>query len=142
MAFRAYYEVEWKEKIAMEYGMAQVWNGRFDLWNGTNLPYFIQIPYLHILTWVAKDFHSVEHISKQNLSSTRTVIRKLSAFFVISVTNSNNVNAKRRSLLLILFSWGQGTLSQDFCMFTSVLPACHCVRRDSYLASIASKIAL
>jgi len=86
--------------------------------------------------------NSVEHISKQNLSSTRTVIRKLSAFFVISVTNSNNVNAKRRSLLLILFSWGQGTLSQDFCMFTSVLPACHCVRRDSYLASIASKIAL
>jgi len=43
--------MEWKEKIGMEYGMAQVWNGRFDVWNGTNFPYSIQIPYLHILTW-------------------------------------------------------------------------------------------
>jgi len=42
---RAYYgtewNMEWKEKIGMEYGMAQVWNGRFDVWNGTNLPYSI-----------------------------------------------------------------------------------------------------
>jgi len=84
-------------------------------------------------------FLSVEHISRQSLSSTRTVIGKLRAFFVISITNSN-VDAKRRSLILILFSWGQGTLSPDFCMFTSVLPACHCVRQDSYLASIASNV--
>jgi len=49
---------------------------------------------------------------------------------------------ERRSLVLILFSWGQGTLSPDVCLFTSVLPACHCVRRDSYLASIASNVAL
>jgi len=140
---RAYYGMEWKEKIGMEYGMAQVWNGRFDVWNGTNLPYSIQIPYSHILTWCCWSpfFLSIEHISKQSLSSTRTVIRKLRAFFVISVTNSN-VDAKRRSLILILFSWGQGTLPPDFCMFTSVLAACLCVRRDSYLASIASNAAL
>ena len=80
-------------------------------------------------------FHSVEHISRQCLNATRTVIRKLRAFLVISVTNSN-VDAKMGSLILILFSWGQGTLSSDFRMFTSVLPACHCVRRDSNLASI------
>ena len=131
------WNMEWKEKIGMEYGMAQVWNGRFDVWNGTNLPYSIQIPYLHILTWCCWSpvFLSVEHISRQSLSSTRTVIHKLKALFVISVTNSN-VDAKRRSLILILFSWGQGTLSPDFCMFTSVLPACHCVRPDSYLPSI------
>jgi len=53
--FRAHYgmewNMEWKEKIGMEYGMARVWNGRFNVWNGTNLPYSIQIPYLHILTW-------------------------------------------------------------------------------------------
>jgi len=79
-------------------------------------------------------------MSRQSLSSTRTVIRELRAFFVISVTNSN-VDAKRRSLILILFSLGQGTLSPDFCMFTSVLSAYHCVRRDSYLASIASSVA-
>jgi len=36
---RAYYGLEWKEKIGIEYGMAQVWNGIFDVWNGTNLPY-------------------------------------------------------------------------------------------------------
>jgi len=97
------------------------------------------IPYLHILIrccW-SPVFVSVEHISRQSPSSTRTVIRKLRAFFMISVTNSN-VDAKRRSFILILFSWGQGTLWPDFCMFTSVLLACHCVRRDSYLASIAS----
>jgi len=103
---RAYYGMEWKEKIGMEYGMAQVWNGRFDVWNGrfdvwngTNLPYSIQIPYLHILTrccW-SPILISVEHICKQSLSSTITVIRKLSAFFVISVTNSN-VDAKRRQV--------------------------------------------
>jgi len=46
---RAYCGME--GKIGMEYGMAEVWNGRFDVWNGTNLPYSIQIPYLHILTW-------------------------------------------------------------------------------------------
>jgi len=134
--------MKWKEKRGMEYGMAQVWNGRFDVWNGTNLPYSIQIPYLHILTWCCWSpvFLSVEHISKQSLSSNRTAILKLRAFFVISVTNSN-VDAKR-SLILILFSWGKGTLSPDFCMFTSVLPACHCVRQDSYLASIASNVAL
>jgi len=45
------WNMEWKEKTGMEYGMAQVWNGRFDVWNGTNLPYSIQIPNLHILTW-------------------------------------------------------------------------------------------
>jgi len=83
----------------MEYGMAQVWNGRFDVWNGTNLPHSIQIPYLHILTWCCWSpiLISVEHISKQSLSSARTVIRKLRAFFVISVTNSN-VDAKRRQV--------------------------------------------
>jgi len=36
-AVRAYYGMEWnkewKEKIGMEYEMAQVWNGRFDVWN-------------------------------------------------------------------------------------------------------------
>jgi len=84
---------------------------------------------------------SVEHISRQSLSSTRTVVRKLRTLFVISVTNSN-VDAKMRSLILILFSWRQGTLSPVFCMFTSVLPACHCVRQDSYLSSIASNGAL
>jgi len=79
--------------------------------------------------------------AKQSLSSTRTLIRKLRAFFVISVTTSN-FDAKRMQLILILFSWVQGTLSPDFCMFTSVLPAFHCVRRDGYLASIASNVAL
>jgi len=48
---KSVWNMEWKEKIGMEYGMAEVWNGRFDLWNGTNFPYSIQIPYLHILTW-------------------------------------------------------------------------------------------
>ena len=111
--------------------------------NGTNLPYSIQIPYLHILTWCCWSpvFLSVKHISKQSLGSTKTVLRKLRAFFVIFVANSN-VNAKRRSLILILFSWGQGTLSPDFCMFPYVLPACHRVRQDSYLGSIASNVAL
>jgi len=32
---------------------------------------------------------------------------------------------------------GTGALSPDFCKFTSVLPACHCVRRDNYLARVA-----
>ena len=104
-----------RKKIGLEYGMVQVWNGRFDVWNGTNLPYSIQIPYLRILTWCCWSpvFLSVKHSCKQSLSSTRTVIRKLRAFFVISVTKSN-VDAKRTSLILILFSWGQGTLSPDF----------------------------
>ena len=94
---RAYYGMEWKEKIGMEYGMAQVWNGRFDVWNGTNLPYSIQIPHLHIWTWCCWSpiLISVEHICKQSLSWTKTVIRKLRAFFAISVTNSN-ADAKRR----------------------------------------------
>jgi len=52
-------------------------------------------------------FLSAENIGRQSLSSTRAVIRKLRAFFVISATNSNT-DAKRRSLILILFSWGQG----------------------------------
>jgi len=49
---RAYYGMEWKEKIGMEYGMAQVWNGMEDLMYGMerNVPYSMQIPYLHILT--------------------------------------------------------------------------------------------
>jgi len=138
------YGMEGKNRYGIWNGSSMEWNGRFDVWNGTNLPYSIQILYLHILTWCCWSpvFLSVEHISKQSPSSTRTVIRKLRAFFVISVTNSN-VDAKRKSLILILFSWGQGTLSPDFCMFTSVLPACHYrVRRDSYLASNASNVAL
>jgi len=40
-----WYAMEGKNR----YEMAHVWNGRFNLWNGTNLPYSIQIPYLHIL---------------------------------------------------------------------------------------------
>jgi len=47
-ASRAYYGMEWKEKIGMEYGMAQVWNGRFD---GMEPNQIFHIPYLHILTW-------------------------------------------------------------------------------------------
>ena len=121
--------MEWL-KYGMEYlmyGMEQIFH----------------IPHLHILIWCCWSliFLSVEHISKQRLNSTRTVIRKLRVFFVISVTNSY-VDAKRRSLILILFSWEQGTWSPDFCMFTSVLPACRCVRRDSYPASIVSNEAL
>jgi len=47
------WNMEWNENIGMEYGMAQVWNGMEDLMYGMepNLPYSIQIPYLHILTW-------------------------------------------------------------------------------------------
>jgi len=144
---RAYYGMEWygieygmEGKIGMEYGMAQVWNGRFDVWNGTKSSIFYTNSILaHFdMVLVKSGFSFIEHISRQSLSSTRTVIRKLRAFFVISVTNSN-ADAKRRSFILILFSWGQGTLSTDFCMFTSVLPACHCVRRDSYLAGIATR---
>ena len=41
---RACCGVEWnmelQEKICMEYGMAQVWNGRFDVWNGTKSSIF------------------------------------------------------------------------------------------------------
>ena len=136
-------------------GHTMVWNGRKkSVWNMQWLKYEMEdlmygmerifhIPYLHILTWCcwSPAFLSVKHISKQSLSSTRTVILKLRVFFVISVTNSN-ADVKRRSLILILFSWGQGPLSPDICMFTSVLPACRCVRRDSYLASIASNVAL
>ena len=117
--------MEWL-KYGMEYlmyGMEQIFH----------------IPHLHILIWCCWSliFLSVEHISKQRLNSTRTVIRKLRVFFVISVTNSY-VDAKRRPLILILFSWEQGTLSPDFCMFTSVLPACHCVRRDHVSVSWSS----
>jgi len=32
--------MDWKGKIGMEYGMAQVWNGRFDGWNGTKSSLF------------------------------------------------------------------------------------------------------
>jgi len=32
--------MEWKEKIGMECGMAQVWNGRFDVWNETKYSIF------------------------------------------------------------------------------------------------------
>jgi len=39
----------------MEYGMeGKNRYGRFDVWNGTNLPYSIQIPFLHILTVLLK----------------------------------------------------------------------------------------
>ena len=127
--------------------MQGIWNGRFDVWNGTNLLYSILACFdmvllkSHVLTWCCWSpvFLSVEHISRQSLSSTRTVIRKLRAFFVISVTNSN-VDAKRTYSDSVLM--GTGEMSPDFCMFTSVLPACHCARRDSYLASIASNLAL
>ena len=141
-------------------GHAMVWNG---MWNGKKISVWnmewpkygmewriwcmewnqiFHIPYkFRTCTFWHGVFLSVEHISRQSLSSTRTVIRKLRALLVISVTSSN-VDTKRRSLILILFSWGQETLSSDFCMFTSVLPACHCVSRDSYLASIASNGAL
>ena len=115
----AYYgmewNMEWKEKIGMEdlmYGMEQI----------CHIPYKFHSCTFWQCCW-SSVFLSVEDISKQSLSSIRTAIRKLRAFFIISVTNSN-VDAKRRSLILILFSWGQGTLSPDFCMFTSVLPAC------------------
>jgi len=118
--------MEWKEKIGMEwlkYVMEQIFH----------IPYkFHTCTFWHGVAEVCFFFH---HISKRSLSSARTVIRKLRSFFVIFVTN--------RSLILILFSiWWQGTLLPDFCMFTSVLPACHCVRQDSYLASIASNVAL
>jgi len=121
------------------YGMAQASNGRFDLWNGTKSSIFhTNFILAHFGMVLLKSVvFSVDYISRQSLSSTRTVIHKLRTFFVISTTNSY-VDTKKRSLILILFSWGQGTLSPDFCMFTSVLPACHCVRRDSYLASIVS----
>ena len=143
---RAYYTILW-------YGMEG--KNQYGIWNGSSMEWkiwcmewnkssiFHTNSILAHLTWCCWSpvFLSVEHISKQSLSSNRTAILKLRAFFVISVTNSN-VDAKRRSLILILFSWGKGTLSPDFCMFTSVLPACHCVRQDSYLASIASNVAL
>ena len=142
------------------YGMVWngIWNGRKkSVWNMEWLKYAMEdfmyrmeqifhIPYkFHTCTFwhgVAEvRFFFQLNILANSLSSTRTVIRKLRASFVISVTNSN-IDAKRRSLILILFSWGQGTLSPDFCMFTSVLPACHYARRDRYLASIASNVAL
>ena len=126
-----------RKKIGMEYStmsMSKCPSMEWKIWCMEWNKIF-HVPYLRILTWCCWSpvFLSVQHISRQILSSTS---RKLRAFFVISVTNSN-VDAKRRSLILILFSWGHGTLLPDFCMFTSVLPACHCVRRDSYLASIA-----
>jgi len=44
---RAYYgmelNMEWKEKIGMEYGMAQVWNGMEDLMYG--MEQIFHIPY-------------------------------------------------------------------------------------------------
>jgi len=129
-----------------------VWNGRkTSVWNTEWLKYGMEqifhIPYkFHTCTFwhgvaEVRFFIQLKMISKQCLRSSRTVIRKLRVFFVNSVTNSN-VDAKKRSLILILLSWGQGTLSPNYCMFTFMLPACHCVRRDSYLASIASNVAL
>jgi len=132
-------------------------NYRYGIWNGPSIEWKIwcmewnqifDIPYkFHTCTFdmvllkSGLSFSWTSPIADKILSSTRTVIRKLRALFVISVTHSN-LDAKRRSLILILFSWEQGTLSPDFCMFTSVLPACRCVRRDSYPASIVSNEAL
>ena len=114
-----WYGMEGKNRYGIWNGSSMEWNGRFDVWNGTK----------------CSIFHA-----NSILAHFDTVLLKSSfSFFVISITNSN-VYAKRSSLILI--SWGQGTLSPDFCMFTSVLPTCHCVRRDSYLASIASYVAL
>ena len=58
------YGMEGKKRHGISNGSS--WNGRFDGWNGTNLPYSIQIPYLPILTWccLSPVFLSVEHIRK------------------------------------------------------------------------------
>jgi len=32
--------MEWKENVGVEYGMTQVWNGRFDVWNGAKSSIF------------------------------------------------------------------------------------------------------
>ena len=135
-----WYGMEGKNRYGIWNGIGMGWKIWCMEWNKSSIFHTNSILAHFDIMLLTSVFFSVEHISKQRLSSTRTVIRKLRAFFVISITNSK-VDAKRRSLL-ILFSWGQGTLSPDFYMFASVLPACHCVRRDSYLASIASNVAL
>ena len=119
---RAYY--------AMEYGMEG--KNRYGMWNGTeNLMYGMEkifhIPYLHTLTsrcW-SPVFLSVKH-SCRVLSSTRTVIRELTAFFAISGVTNSNVDTKRRSLVLILtlLSWDIMARGQNVYFRAANLPLC------------------
>ena len=125
----------WDNQGILWYGMEgkekSVWNTEWLKYGMEDLMYGMErifhIPYkFHTCTFwhgvaEVRSFFQLNILANKSLSSTRTVIRKLRAFFLISVTNSN-VDAKKGGHLFWFCSHG----NRGHCGQTSacLLPCC------------------